>query len=97
MLGLFDPLRDLEFSSLLARLLLAVLCGAVIGLERSTKNRPAGFSTHMLVCLGGACAAVTGHFLYLGLRIPADITRLSGQVITGLGFIGAGTIIVTKN
>lgn len=96
MLSLFDPLRDLEFSSLFVRLLLAVLCGAAIGLERSTKNRPAGFRTHMLVCLGGACAAVTGHFLYLGLHIPADITRLSGQVITGLGFIGAGTIIVTK-
>ena len=96
MLHLFDPLRDLEFTSLLARLLLALLCGAVIGLERSAKNRPAGFRTHMLVCLSGAIAAVTGHYIYLGQQIPADITRLSGQIITGLGFLGAGTILVTK-
>ena len=72
MLSIFDPLRDLEFTSLLARLLLAVLCGAAIGLERSAKNRPAGFRTHILVCLGGATASLTGHYLYLGLRIPSD-------------------------
>ena len=96
MITFFDPLRDLSFLSLFVRLIMAVFCGTCIGLERSAKNRPAGFRTHILVCLGGAMAAVTGHFLYLGLNIPADITRLSGQVITGLGFIGAGTIIVTK-
>ena len=96
MLSVFDPPRELTFVSLLVRLLLAVFCGTCIGLERSAKNRPAGFRTHILVCLGGAVAAVTGHYMYLGLKLPADITRLSGQVITGLGFIGAGTIIVTK-
>ena len=96
MLHFFDPLRNMDFISLLARLLLAVFCGTAIGLERSAKNRPAGFRTHILVCLGGAVAAVTGHFIYLGMGLPADVTRLSGQIITGLGFIGAGTIIVTK-
>ena len=96
MLHLFDPLRNLNFISLLTQLLLAVFCGAAIGLERSAKNRPAGFRTHILVCLGGAVAAATGHFIYLGLGLPADVTRLSGQIITGLGFIGVGTIIVTK-
>ena len=96
MLPVFDSLRDLTFVSLVIRLLLAVFCGTCIGLERSAKNRPAGFRTHILVCLGGSVAAVTGHYMYLGLKLPADITRLSGQVITGLGFIGAGTIIVTK-
>ncbi|MBQ6508862.1 MAG: MgtC/SapB family protein [Flexilinea sp.] len=96
MLTIFDPLRNLTFVSLLARLLTAVFCGTCIGLERSAKNRPAGFRTHILVCLGGAVASLTGHYMYLGLKLPADITRLSGQVITGLGFIGAGTIIVTK-
>jgi len=95
-LHLFDPLRNLNFISLLTQLLLAVLCGAAIGLERSAKNRPAGFRTHILVCLGGAVAAATGHFIYLCLGLPADVTRLSGQIITGLGFIGVGTIIVTK-
>ena len=96
MLTIFDPLRNLIFGSLLVRLLTAVFCGTCIGLERSAKNRPAGFRTHILVCLGGSVAAVTGHYMYLGMKLPADITRLSGQVITGLGFIGAGTIIVTK-
>ena len=96
MLTVFDPLRNMTFISLLVRLLAAVFCGTAIGLERSAKNRPAGFRTHILVCLGGAVASVTGHYMYLGLKLPADITRLSGQVITGLGFIGAGTIIITK-
>ena len=96
MLTIFDPLRGMDFGSLLVRLLLSVACGTLIGLERSIKNRPAGFRTHILVCLSGTVAAVTGHYLYLGLKMPADVTRLSGQIITGLGFIGAGTIIVTN-
>ena len=76
MLTIFDPLRNLTFASLLVRLLFAVFCGTCIGLERSAKNRPAGFRTHILVCLGGSVAAVTGHYMYLGLKLPADITRL---------------------
>ena len=96
MLPFFDSLRGVDYPSLVVRLLLAVVCSAAIGIERSMKNRPAGFRTHILVCLGGAVAAATGNYLYLGLHLPADVTRISGQVITGLGFIGAGTIIVTK-
>lgn len=96
MLPIIESHRDLTFLSLVLRLLFAVICGTAIGLERSAKNRPAGFRTHILVCLGGSVASITGHYLYLGMHLPADITRLSGQVITGLGFIGAGTIIVTK-
>lgn len=96
MLSIFDSFRDLNFLGLLLRLLLSTVCGTAIGLERSAKNRPAGFRTHILVCLSGSVAAITGHFLYLGLLLPADVTRIGAQVITGLGFIGAGTIIVTK-
>ena len=96
MLELFRALRGLDFASLLVRLLTTFLCGMVIGLERSAKNRPAGIRTHILVCLSGAVAAITGQYLVLGLHLPADITRISGQIITGLGFIGMGTIIVTK-
>lgn len=68
----------------------------LVGLERSSKNRPAGFRTHISVCLGSAVAAITGTYLFVGLKLPADISRISGQVITGLGFIGAGSIIITK-
>ena len=96
MLNIFNPLRDLSFVALLFRLLLSTICGTAIGLERSSKNRPAGFRTHILVCLSGTVASITGHFIYLGLMLPADVTRIGAQIITGLGFIGAGTIIVTK-
>ena len=97
MLEILNGVRGITFGSLLLKLAVTILCGGVIGLERSAKNRPAGFRTHILVCLGGAVAAIVGQYLYLVLHLPSDITRISGQVITGLGFIGAGTIIVTKD
>ena len=97
MFEILNSVRGITFGSLLLKLTITILCGAAIGLERSAKNRPAGFRTHILVCLGGAVAAIAGQYLYLGMHLPADITRISGQVITGLGFIGAGTIIVTKD
>ena len=96
MLSFLDPLRELSFLSVVLRLLLACACGTAVGLERSSKNRPAGFRTHLLVCLGAAVTAITGIYLYVGLKLPADISRISGQIITGLGFIGAGSIIITK-
>ena len=97
MLPVFDSLRGTDYISLLFRLFLAVLCGALIGMERSRINRPAGLRTHILVCLGASIAAATGNYIYLGLHLPADVTRMSSQVISGLGFIGAGTILVTRN
>lgn len=96
MIAIFDPLRELSFAAVLAKMIVCVLCGTAVGLERSSKNRTAGFRTHILVCLGGAIAALVGLYLYLGVKMPADITRVSGQIITGLGFIGAGSIIITK-
>ena len=96
MLSIFNGARDLSFGAVLIRMALSCLLGAVIGLERSAKNRPAGFRTHILVCMGAAIAAVTGLYLYLGLKLPSDVSRISAQVISGLGFIGAGTIIITK-
>ena len=96
MIAWFDGIRDLSFIAVLIRLALACFCGTVIGLERSYKNRPAGFRTHILVCMGAALAASTGLYLVLEARLPADVSRISGQVISGLGFIGAGTIVITK-
>ena len=97
MLSIFDPFRDLDFADVLLRVIMAVICGMLIGIERSMRNRPAGFRTHILVCLGAAAAATTGLYAYTVLKLPADVTRISGQIITGLGFIGAGTIVITKN
>lgn len=93
---MLSSVAELSFLPLVLRLLLASLCGTLVGLERSSKNRPAGFRTHILVCLGSAVAANTGSYLFIGLKLPADVSRISAQVITGLGFIGAGSIIITK-
>ena len=97
MLSILDPFRGMDFLSILLRLFLALLCGTVIGLERSAKNRPAGFRTHVLVCIAATTASLTGHYLYLVRELPSDMTRLAAQIITGLGFLGAGTILVTKS
>lgn len=78
------------------RMLLAVVCGGLIGIEREHKRRPAGFRTHILICLGASMTTLTSQYLYLHLDMFTDLTRLGAQVIAGIGFIGAGTIIVTK-
>ena len=72
------------------------LLGAAIGIERSYKNRPAGFRTHILVALGASVASMSGIYIYLNDALPADVSRIGAAVVSGLGFLGAGTIIVTK-
>ena len=96
MVGIFDSFRNITTASVILRVVLAMILGSVIGLERSSKNRPAGFRTHVLVCCGASAASMTGHYIYLVLNMPADPTRIGAQVITGLGFIGAGTILITS-
>ncbi len=96
MVPALNALRATSFPAVLLKMLLSTLFGTVIGLERSSKNRPAGFRTHILVCLGASVAALTALYIYLDLRLPSDISRICGQVISGLGFIGAGTIIITR-
>ena len=97
MLHCFDPIRTLTFWAILVRLSLAVVCGGVIGAERETKRRPAGFRTHILICLGAAITTLTSQYLLLSLHLFTDVARLGAQVISGIGFIGAGTIIVTRD
>ena len=96
MLSIFDSLRDVNMVSVTVRMVLAVLCGGVIGIEREYKRRPAGFRTHILICLGAAMTTLTSQFLYLELHYYTDMARLGAQVVAGVGFIGAGTIIVTQ-
>lgn len=91
----------------LLRLSVAMFCGGVIGLERGRKRRPAGFRTHMLVCLGAALAMLISQYLSMMVTTHwdaivtfsgqhnTDASRLGAQVINGIGFLGAGTIIVT--
>lgn len=96
MLGFLDVLRDVTTVSVLFRLFIAVLCGGVIGIEREHKRRPAGFRTHILICLGASMTTLTSQFLFYDMNLYTDIGRLGAQVVAGIGFIGAGAIIVTK-
>lgn len=99
-------LRQLNMASLLLRLTLAMLFGGMIGLERGRKGRAAGFRTYMLVCMGAALTMLLGQYEYYMLGhdwaslaaevgIRTDVGRFGAQVINGIGFLGAGTIIVT--
>ena len=97
MLDFLEGLRDITWLTVAARMVIAFLLGGLIGLERSYKNRPAGFRTHILVCLGATIASMTGVYLAVNRQFPTDLSRLGAQVVSGLGFIGGGTILVTKN
>ncbi len=96
MLTIFDSLRGVTLLSVTVRMCLAVVCGGIIGMEREYKRRPAGFRTHILICLGAAMTTMTSQFLYLYMNYFTDMGRLGAQVVAGMGFIGAGTIIVTR-
>ena len=95
-MAMFDSLREMTLLSVILRMLCAMLCGGIIGLEREFKRRPAGFRTHILICMGAAMTTLTSQYLYLCMGYYTDMARLGAQVIAGIGFIGAGTIIVTK-
>ena len=87
--------------SIAARLVLAAFCGGLIGIEREKKRRAAGFRTHILTAMGAAMTTLVGQFLLTLGEIGAeslatDPLRLGAQVISGMGFIGAGAIIVTR-
>ena len=75
------------------RLLCAMIVGSLIGLEREYTHRPAGLRTHILVALGACVASVMGQMLFAQYDGGSDPARLSAQVITGVGFLGAGTIM----
>lgn len=94
----------LTYWDILARLGLAILSGGVIGYERETRRHPAGLRTHILVCVGSAMVALIECLLAEKLfelqggnsGVTVTLGRLSAQVISGIGFLGAGTIITTK-
>lgn len=96
MLTIFDGLREISLTSVAVRMVAAVICGGIIGVEREYKRRPAGFRTHILICLGAAMTTLTSQYMAMVLGYFTDLARLGAQVIAGIGFIGAGTIIVTK-
>lgn len=113
MLEFLDPLRTVTSTNgllvALFRLAVAAFCGGCIGLERGKKRRPAGFRTHMLVCIAAALAMLLSQHLTMMVREYwdalvviegggnkyTDVSRFGAQIINGIGFLGAGTVIVT--
>lgn len=89
-------LRELNSLSVFVRLMLSMTLGGVLGVEREQKRRPAGFRTYVIVCLGSTLVMMTNQYAHLYMGAP-DPTRIAAQVVSGIGFLGAGTILVTKN
>lgn len=83
-------------ASIVIRMVLSLVCGGILGLERTRKRRPAGLRTYMLMALGSCVIMMTGIFLYDTMGAVFDPARMAAQVISGIGFIGAGTIMVTR-
>ena len=88
-------LRELTLVSICLRIFCAVVIGGLIGLERGMKNRPAGLRTYMVVCLGACLIMMTNHYVCQVFN-TGDPVRLGAQVVSGIGFLGAGTIVVTR-
>lgn len=107
MLTQLDFLRDLNTASVFLRLILALILGGLIGLDRALRHRPAGPRTYALVCIGASLTMVLSQYEYVMLTtdwapmaeavgLKTDVSRFGAQVINGIGFLGAGTVIATN-
>ena len=94
MINGLEYLRELNMASICLRILLSLIIGGILGLERGKNNRPAGFRTYVLVCLGSSLVMMTNQYVFQ-IFAASDPTRMGAQVISGIGFLGAGTIMVT--
>jgi putative Mg2+ transporter-C (MgtC) family protein len=91
-----QELFQLVFPTFILRGGFAILCGALIGMERERKGKPAGFRTNTLICFGSALYMLVSEFIILKMGMNTDPTRIAAQVVTGIGFLGAGTIIQSR-
>lgn len=90
----FDVVRELSLYEIFIRILLSTFLGGVIGLERGIKNKAAGLRTYLLVTLGASIVMMSNQYIYQVFD-AGDPVRMGAQVISGIGFLGAGTIVVT--
>ena len=88
-------LRGITYLAIALRIAVAIIVGGLIGLERGLKNRPAGLRTYMLVCVGACIIMMTNQYIFQVFG-TGDPVRMGAQVVSGIGFLGAGTIIVTR-
>lgn len=92
MIDIFDGMTTLQILNIyLPKIIVATLCGGVVGIERERKHKAAGMKTNIMVCVGAAIFATTA-FLISSITRDSDPTRMVGQIITGIGFLGAGAI-----
>ena len=88
-------IREVTYLAVALRIFAAVIIGGLLGLERGMKNRAAGLRTYMLVCVGACIIMLTNQYIYQNYG-TGDPVRMGAQVVSGIGFLGAGTIIVTR-
>ena len=88
--------HDITQQAVIVRIVTAIIIGGMLGLERGMKNRPAGLRTYMLVCVGSCLIMMTNQYIYQTTG-AGDPMRLGAQVVSGIGFLGAGTIVVTRH
>lgn len=88
-------IREITLEAVCFRIMVSILLGGVIGMERGLKNRPAGLRTYMLVCVGACLIMMTNQYT-VQVYGTGDPVRMGAQVVSGIGFLGAGTIVVTK-
>lgn len=88
-------IREITYLSIVLRIVAAMLVGGLLGLDRGMKNRPAGLRTYMLVCVGSCVIMLTNQYIYQAFG-TGDPVRMGAQVVSGIGFLGAGTIVVTR-
>lgn len=91
-----NSVESVSILELIGRLALAVLLGGLVGYQREARDRPAGLRTHILVTLGSSVIMVLSYYPFLG-KLGADPSRIASQVVVGVGFLGAGTIIRQGN
>ena len=92
----YELIQENQFVSVFVKILLAVIAGGIIGNERGRHGSAAGLRTHILVCIGSAMTSLTGMYV-ADILGSGDVLRIPAQVISGIGFLGAGMIIVKNN
>ena len=90
-----SDIREVTYFAVILRIVVAAFLGGFMGLERGLKNRAAGLRTYMLVCVGSCLIMLTNQFIFQSFE-QGDPVRMGAQVVSGIGFLGAGTIIVTR-
>lgn len=89
-------LREVTLLAVIVRIIVSFLLGGILGMERGLKQRPAGLRTYMLVCVGACMIMLTNEYI-VQVYGSGDPARMAAQVVSGIGFLGAGTIIVTRH